>query len=73
MNFQGPQVDFLNHDVFLTMKAVSTLANSANPNEMQHYVSFHLGLHCLPKYPFRGFQKNKGLRYEEAQDCMLRG
>ena len=22
---------------------------------MQHNAAFHLGLHCLPKYPFRGF------------------
>ena len=22
---------------------------------MQHYAAFHLGLHCLPKYPFKGF------------------
>ena len=27
---------------------------------MQHYAAFHLGLHCLPKYPFRGFQYTKG-------------
>ena len=26
---------------------------------MQHYAAFHLGLHCLPKYPFRGFQYTK--------------
>ena len=24
------------------------LANSADPDEMLHYVAFHLGLHCLP-------------------------
>ena len=23
---------------------------------MQHYAAFHLGLHCMPKYPFSGFQ-----------------
>ena len=27
-------------------------ANSADPDEMQHYAAFHLGLHCLPKYLF---------------------
>ena len=31
------------------------LANSADSDEMQHYAAFHLGLHCLPKYLFRGF------------------
>ena len=37
------------------------LANSANPDEMQHYAAFHLGLHSLHKYPFiRGFQCRKG-------------
>ena len=28
------------------------LANSADPDQMQHYA---LGLHCLPMYPFQGF------------------
>ena len=28
---------------------------------MQHVAAFHLGLHCLPKYPFRSFQYTKGL------------
>ena len=27
---------------------------------MQHYAAFHLGNHCLPKYPFRRFQYIKG-------------
>ena len=27
---------------------------------MPHLVAFHLGLHCLPKYPFRCFQYTKG-------------
>ena len=26
-------------------------ANSEDPDEMPHFVVFHLGLHCLPKYP----------------------
>ena len=26
---------------------MGTLANSKDPNEMQHYAAFHLGLHCL--------------------------
>ena len=28
---------------------------------MQHYAAFHLGLHCLKKYSFRGFPEYKGL------------
>ena len=38
----------------------SALANSADPDEILHYAAFHLGLCCLPKYPFRGFQSLKG-------------
>ena len=44
------------NDVFMFLNVVLTLANSTDPDEMQHYAAFHLGLHCLPKYPFRGFQ-----------------
>ena len=36
------------------------LANIADPDEMQHYAAFHLGLHCLPKHPFRGIPYRKG-------------
>ena len=36
------------------------LTNSADPGEMQPYAAFHLDLHCLPKYLFRGFQNTKG-------------
>ena len=32
------------------MEVVLILANSVDPDEMQHYAAFHLGLHCLPKY-----------------------
>ena len=28
------------------------LASSADPDEMQHYAAFHLGLHCFQKYLF---------------------
>ena len=31
------------------------LVNSADTDEIPHQVAFHLGFHCLPKYPFRGF------------------
>ena len=54
--FKESQVEFINYDAFLTLKIVLTLANSAGPDEMQHNAAFHLGLHCLPKYPV-----NKGL------------
>ena len=29
-------------------------------NERPRYAAFHLGLHCLPKYPFRGFLFSNG-------------
>ena len=43
---------FLPEDIF-------TFTNSVDPDEMQHYAAFHLGLHCLPKYPFWGFPNTK--------------
>ena len=47
--FNGSKVKFLNYDVFLSLKVVLILANSADPNETQHYAAFHLGLHGLPQ------------------------
>ena len=32
-----------------------------DPDEMPHYVAFHLDLHILPKYLFRGFQNTKDI------------
>ena len=29
-------------------------------DEMLHYAAFHLGLHCLYKFSFRGFPNTKG-------------
>ena len=55
LGFTGP-----NFYVFLSLKTVLTSAKSADPDEMQHYAAFHLGLHCLSKYPFRGFWNSKG-------------
>ena len=45
--------------VFLSLNVVLILANSADHDEMQLYAAFHLGFHCLPKYPFRGVQYTK--------------
>ena len=45
--------------VFHSLKIDFVLANSADPDEMPHYAAFHLGLHCLLKYPFRGFRSTK--------------
>ena len=46
-------------DVFLSLKVVLIIANSVDPDEMQHYAAFHQGLHCLPKYSFSGLQHKK--------------
>ena len=55
--------------VFLSLLVVFILGNSVDPDEMQHYAAFHLGLHCLPKYPFRGFQYTRG--YPELRRLLL--
>ena len=38
------QIEF--SKLFLSLRVVLILANSADPDEMQHYAAFHLGLHC---------------------------
>ena len=60
MLFKCHRIEFPSYDVFLSLKGVSILANSVDPDEMQHYAAFHLGLHSLPEYPFSGFQYTKG-------------
>ena len=47
------------------MKIVFILADSADPDEMhpyemQLYVAFSSGSHCLPKYMHTGIQNEKG-------------
>ena len=38
--------------LFLSLKTIFVLANSADPDVMLHPVVFHVGLHCLPKYVY---------------------
>ena len=45
--------------VFLSLKIDFVFASSTDPDEMPHYTAFHLALHCLLKYPFRGLQSTK--------------
>ena len=47
-------------DTFQSLRIVYNLVNSVNPN----YAAFHLGLHCLLKYPFTGFQHNIRIHHE---------
>ena len=51
---------------FCPWRFLEILANSVDPDEMQHYAAFHLGLHCLPKYPLRGFLNTKGKKQISA-------
>ena len=53
---RSQRMEFPNYDVFKSLMIVLTSAKSVEPDEMQHYAAFRLGLHCLQKYPFRGYQ-----------------
>ena len=44
--FKGSQIEISKKNVFLSLKIVFKLANSADPDEMPHYAAFHLGFHC---------------------------
>ena len=52
---EGSQVIISPKNIFLSQKINFALANSVDPDEMLHYAAFHLGLHSLLKYTFRGF------------------
>ena len=45
------------NEVFLCLRYVFNLANSEDADEICHFAVFRLGLHCLPKYPFIGYQR----------------
>ena len=49
---------------FLSLKIDFALANSVDPDEMPHYVAFHLSLHYLPKYTFRSHWYMKGYKFQ---------
>ena len=47
----------------LSMKVVLILADSEDPDEMQHYADcaeFHEGIHCLTMYPITSFHYTNG-------------
>ena len=46
VNMEKSQIKLLNKIIF-------ALANSVDPDEMPHYVAFHLCLYYLPKYTIR--------------------
>ena len=43
----------------MSLKITFISANRADPDEMPPYVAFHLGLLCLPKYPYTGIQNEE--------------
>ena len=57
---KGYRLEFPTHDVFLCLKIVFISANSADHDEMQHFATFHLGLHCLSKYQLMTSKYSKG-------------
>ena len=48
--------NFQKNIVFFWLKIFFTFTNSVDPD----YAAFHLGLHCLQKFSFRGFPNIKG-------------
>ena len=52
--------NFQKNIAFLCLKTFFTFTNSVDPDEMQQHAAFHLDLHCLQRYVFRGFPKFKG-------------
>ena len=57
---EGSEV-IISQKYIFSVKIDFVLANSADPDEMQHYTVFHLGIQCLLKYLFRGYWCKKGL------------
>ena len=43
----------------LSLKTDFISANRVNPDEMLHFMAFHLGLNCLAKYPFSSYLSTK--------------
>ena len=52
--YQGPQVIISKKYCISFSEDRFCLENSADQDEMLHFATFHLGLHCLSKYLFRG-------------------
>ena len=61
MNIKGFQVIIVKNIAFFCLKIIFFIfTNLVDPDEMQYNAAFHLGLHCLQKYSFRGFPNTKG-------------
>ena len=59
--FKDHRSEISNYYVLKSLNVVLFSAKSVGLDEMQHHAAFHLGLHCLSKYPFKGFQYTVGL------------
>ena len=57
--YWGSQVIISKNIILLSLKIDFVLGNRADPDEMPLYVAFDLGLHCLPKYPLKGYWSSK--------------
>ena len=47
--------------------------NSVEPDEMQQNAAFHLGLHCLQKYWYRGFLSTKPIYVHQREITEMSG
>ena len=45
---RGHMWTFPNKYVLQSLSIALIIANSADPDEMQHYAAFHFGHHCFP-------------------------
>ena len=52
------------------LKIFFTFTNSADPDEMQHYAAFHLGLHCLQKVLIEGCLEYKFEQLFSGARCL---
>ena len=57
------RLELKKHFVLFFLIIIFTFTNSVVTEEMQQYAAFHLGLHCLQKYPFRSLTYTKGETY----------
>ena len=51
------------------MKVVLISANSTDTDRMLHYIVFHLGFHCLSKYPFIGSRPQRAHFVRNHTNC----
>ena len=60
VHFEESQVKISKYHVSFSEDQFCLSKQCTGLDEMPHSVAFHLGLHGLQKYSFRGFQSKKG-------------